>query len=267
MINISPIHAFSDNFIWMLRADGSNHVVVVDPGDASPVLAHLDAGALKLSAILITHKHADHVGGIAELLNRFPDIPVFGPRGEPIPHRTQALGEGDRVELGDLGVEFQVMDVPGHTEGHIAYFGEFAADEGSQRVLFCGDTLFASGCGRVFSGTFEQLHESLMRIAALPADTRLYCAHEYTLENIGFAEWVEPESSALAERKAECFALLDAGRDTVPTTVALEREVNPFLRIDEPRVVARLRDKGLPADASAAQAFTLMRRWKDSEYD
>ena len=164
-----------------------------------------------------------------------------------------------------IDADFTILDVPGHTEGHIAYYG--TEDNGAQKVLFCGDTLFSCGCGRVFSGTHEQLHQSLTRIAALPADTLAYCAHEYTLDNIGFAQWVEPDNKALQQRKQACLRTLDQGGDTIPNTLGNERETNPFLRLSEPRVIQQLQRKGLSNPDDGAEAFRVMRTWKDREYD
>ena len=265
MLAITPIHAFSDNFIWLLQRPGSRQVAVVDPGDAAPVIRRLETEGLDLAAILITHKHADHVGGIASLLAHWPGIPVFGPAHEPIPHITQKLGEGDAIRVPGIDARLTVLDVPGHTEGHIAYYG--AWDEHDQKVLFCGDTLFSCGCGRVFSGTFAQLHASLNRIAALPGDTLIYCAHEYTLDNIGFAEWVEPDNQALKQRKEACFHILDQGGDTVPNTLANERATNAFLRLGQPAVLAALQARGLRTPQADAEAFAMLRTWKDREYD
>ena len=265
MLDISPIHAFSDNFIWLLRRPGGDQAVVVDPGDARPVIQTLQTQGLRLTAILITHEHADHVGGIAQLLRRWPGVPVFGPARESIPHITRTLGEGDEIRLPGLDASCAVLDVPGHTAGHIAYYGDW--NQGRQKVLFCGDTLFSCGCGRIFSGTFEQMHHSLGRIAALPGDTLIYCAHEYTLDNIGFAQWVEPDNPALEQRKQACFDILDQGGDTVPNTLENERATNPFLRLAHPNVLAALMKKGLKTAEANAEAFALLRTWKDREYD
>lgn len=262
-LDVSPIHAFSDNFIWLLRAPGERRVAVVDPGDAAPVMQRLQAEDLDLAAILITHRHGDHVGGIHGLLGRWPGTPVLGPAGEPVPGITRRLVDGERVAVEALAAEFDVLEVPGHTEGHIAYY----ADLGSRRLLFCGDTLFSVGCGRVFSGTFEQLHDSLMRIAALPDDTLAYCAHEYTLENIGFARWVEPGNPELLAREAQAHGQIDAGRDTVPSTLATEKATNPFLRLREPGVVAAAERHAGRTMRNSRDTFRELRTWKDTEYD
>ena len=263
MCEISPIHAFRDNFIWLLHARHAPRGVVVDPGDAGPVLGHLAATGIGLAAILVTHKHADHVGGIRRLRAQFRDIPVYGPAQEPIPEITHRLRDGDRVVLEAVEAEFEVLHVPGHTEGHIAYYGECAG----QPVLFCGDTLFSVGCGRVFSGTHRQLHDSLMRLAQLPANTLAYCAHEYTLDNIGFAKWVEPDNPHLLQRERQAFEQMDNDVDTVPTTIGTERATNPFLRVREDSVVAAAERHAGRHMRDSCDTFTTIRTWKDVEYD
>ncbi|MFI0458623.1 MAG: hydroxyacylglutathione hydrolase, partial [Candidatus Thiodiazotropha endolucinida] len=222
MIEITGVTAFEDNYIWMVKNPASSQVVAVDPGDETPVLAWLEQQDCNLSAILITHHHYDHVGGIGELREAYPDIEVYGPANESIRGVTHPLEEGDRPRIAGLNANLQVLEVPGHTQGHIAYFGEGA--------LFCGDTLFTAGCGRVFSGTFEQLSDSLQRIAALPGDTSIYCAHEYTLANLGFAAWVEPENPELAIRIKRAREKREAGIPTVPSDLAEELMTNPFMR-------------------------------------
>jgi len=259
MLDISPIPAFNDNYIWLLRRQGTAHSAVVDPGDAAPVIQRLRREGLSLEAILITHKHGDHVGGVRELKRVWPDAVIYGPAGEQIPSIERLLTEGDRIELNGVGAEFQVLDVPGHTEGHIAYLG--------QGSLFCGDTLFAAGCGRVFSGTHEQLHRSLQRIAALPPETRLYCAHEYTLDNLGFAAWVEPDNQDLARRRKGAEEMRAENRPTVPSRLDLELLTNPFLRSSEPVVIAAAERYAGKKLQSPAAVFTAIRTWKDREYD
>jgi hydroxyacylglutathione hydrolase len=258
MPDISPIPAFDDNYIWLLTADGHDGCAVVDPGDEDPVLERLAELGLRLDAILITHKHGDHTGGIRGLKARWPAVRVFGPAREPIAEIDTRLGEGDEVDLGVLGC-YRVMDVPGHTEGHIAYRGE--------GVLFCGDTLFAGGCGRVFSGTFEQLSDSLARIAALPPETLVYCAHEYTLDNLGFAQWVEPDNTDLEERQAADRAARGRGEPTVPSSLALELATNPFLRQEQPSVIEAAEQWAGESLPGRHAVFRAVRTWKDREYD
>jgi len=259
MLAITPISAFDDNYIWLLQEPGNATVAVVDPGDEAPVLARLSRDDLTLGAILITHKHSDHVGGVAELKAAFPQALVIGPAGEPIRHIDQTVSEGDRVSLPGMSARFEVMEVPGHTEGHVAYFGE--------GVLFCGDTLFAGGCGRVFSGTHEQLHDSLQRIAGLPADTLLYCAHEYTQANLGFAKWVEPDNAELIARDAACQQSRARGEPTVPSRLSLELATNPFMRTGVDTVIAAAQAYAGRDLKSGAEVFTAVRTWKDREYD
>ncbi len=258
-MNISPISAFDDNYIWLLERDGYNGCAVVDPGDDTPVIEALREKSLRLDAILITHKHGDHIGGIRSLKNLWPDATVYGPQNEPIEAVEVRLSEGDRVRLEGLQAEFEILDVPGHTEGHIAYHGH-----GS---LFCGDTLFAGGCGRVFSGTHEQLSQSLQKIAALPTETRAYCAHEYTMANLGFAEWVEPASSALKDRSAGDAAKRKRDQPTVPSTIAIELATNPFMRTDREVVIQAAQKWAGRELANRDAVFHAVRDWKDQDYD
>lgn len=259
MVAITPIPAFDDNYIWLLREEDCPGAAVVDPGDAQPVLDALAAAGLGLAAILITHHHGDHTGGLEELAEVFPQVRVFAPADRRIPLVTDVVAEGTQVRIPGMGTGVQVLEVPGHTATHIAYLGAGA--------LFCGDTLFAAGCGRVFDGTFEQLCASLQRIAALPPDTRCFCAHEYTLANLGFARWVEPESAAIAAREAQVRALRGLGRPTVPSRLAEELATNPFLRTGVPGVKAAAERYAGRKLSTAAEIFTMLRRWKDEKYD
>lgn len=253
MPEIIAIPAFSDNYIWAIV--GSETMAVVDPGDEAPVLRFMEARGLGLEAILITHHHGDHVGGVEALRGR-AEVPVFGPAEENIPVLTHRLREGDRVDLSAVGARFQVLEVPGHTRGHIAYLGGGA--------LFCGDTLFACGCGRVFEGTPSQMSASLAKLAALPGDTRVYCAHEYTLANIRFALAVEPGNQALRERERRERARRERGEPTLPATIAEELATNPFLRAAEPSVTeAAERQAGRPV-RDAVDVFAVLRAWKNA---
>lgn len=259
MIDICPIPAFDDNYIWLLTRPGHAGCAVVDPGDGDPVIERLQADGLTLDTILVTHKHGDHVGGIRDLKAVWPDAVVYGPAGEPIKTLERRVRGGDQVELPGLGVLFEVLDVPGHTEGHIAYYGGGA--------LFCGDTLFAGGCGRVFSGTHEQLSDSLIRIGQLPADTRAYCAHEYTLANLGFAAWVEPENDHLKTRIGRDQERRRHNEPTVPSLIREELASNPFMRTDQADVIGAASTWAGRELTDRAAVFRALRTWKDEDYD
>jgi hydroxyacylglutathione hydrolase len=251
-IAIEPIGAFADNYIWWL-SDGHT-AIVVDPGDAAPVIAKLKAGGQTLGAILVTHHHADHVGGVDALV-QLTNAPVYGPQAEAIAGVTVPLSGGERLPL--LGESIEVLAVPGHTRAHIAYYcGELSA-------VFCGDTLFACGCGRVFEGTAEQMAASLNRLGALPDATKVYCAHEYTLANIRFALTVEPDNPRLQVRSRSCEQLRAAGLPTVPSTIAEERATNPFLRCSETGVRARASIEDPAATLSVDATFAVLRSWKN----
>lgn len=259
MLEVSPIQAFSDNYIWLLRNPGAQTCAVVDPGDEEPVIDRLKEEGLTLTSILITHKHGDHVGGVADLKAVWPEAVVYGPTHEPIRTVEKHLKEGDEITPEGLDVTFIIMDVPGHTEGHIAYYGD--------GKLFCGDTLFAAGCGRVFSGSFEQLSDSLERIAALPPETLAYCAHEYTLDNLGFAKWVEPENPDILAREEGDKTSRQKGQPTVPSSIELELATNPFLRTKEDSVIQAAEQWAGKSLNSTREVFRAVRTWKDTEYD
>jgi hydroxyacylglutathione hydrolase len=257
MLSIIPIPAFADNYIWLLQS--GNTGVVVDPGDAAPVLAHFDREGLELAAILATHHHGDHVGGIRALTARWP-VPVFGPARETIPARTHALAEGDAITVPGIGLRMSTLDIPGHTAGHIAY----VANDRLPPLLFCGDTLFAAGCGRLFEGTPAQMIASLDKLAGLPAATQIYCGHEYTLANLRFASAVEPANVLLEQRQAREKAKRDRGQPTLPSTIGEERATNPFLRTDDPAVYAAAqRHAGRVLDGRVA-VFAEIRTWKNA---
>jgi hydroxyacylglutathione hydrolase len=258
MITVSAVPAFSDNYLWLIEHDG--RAAVVDPGDGHAVLTALDARGLTLVAILVTHHHPDHIGGIPALLEKFP-VPVYGPRAElaKIKTITEPLDDGAIVDLTTLGLplRFDILAVPGHTLGHIAYHAA------AEKLLFCGDTLFVSGCGRLFEGTPAQMHASLSRLAALPGETAVYCAHEYTLSNLDFATSVVPNDPAFAAEYARVAKLRAEGGSTVPSTIARERALNPFLLSSDARMTdaARHHEKAELADSVAV--FAALRRWKD----
>lgn len=255
MLPVLHVCAFEDNYIWIVRGRSRDRAAVVDPGDAAPVLAALPALGLRLSAILCTHHHGDHTGGIAELRHHEPGLPVYGPSRENIPAITHPLVDGDTVQLAGLGISLQVLDVPGHTRGHIAYYGH--------GWLFCGDTLFSAGCGRLFEGTAAQMHASLSRLAALPADTQVFCAHEYTQANLRFAHAVEPDNPAILAYQESVRIQRLANQPTVPSSLAREKDINPFLRSQVPAVRAAAEHHAEKTLDDEVEVFAEIRKWKD----
>ncbi len=253
-LQVTAIPAFADNYLWLIH-DGQ-HAAVVDPGDAAPIEAALASLNLKLDAILLTHHHADHAGGVPALLAQ-RQIPVYGPARERIAGITVPLSGGDRVDLPALDLTLAVLDVPGHTAGHIAYVAH------DQHWLFCGDTLFAGGCGRLFEGTPEQMSASLAQLAALPDDTKVYCAHEYTVSNMRFAVAAEPGNPDVTARLEHEQQRRARGEATVPSTIGVEKRTNPFLRCREPGVLASLHAEGRLSGNDPVAAFAALREWKN----
>ena len=258
MIQTTPLAAFDDNYIWMLLSHERRCCAVVDPGDAAPVLQWLEAHPdWQLTDILITHHHGDHTGGVAELQERTL-ARVYGPALEQIERIDHPLNDGQQIRL--LDHEWQVMHVPGHTRGHLAFFTE----NRGRPLLFCGDTLFSAGCGRVFEGTMQQMYHSLQRLAALPGETLVHCAHEYTLGNLAFAMAVEPDNSVLRQRQQEVILLRQQNQPSVPSRMAVERATNPFLRCGQEAVRRAAEAHAGRALHNGAEVFAALRGWKDN---
>lgn len=253
-LNVTALPAFNDNYIWLI--DNGTLAVVIDPGDAAVVMTALQKRNLSLNAILLTHRHDDHIGGIPRLLSEY-DVPVYGPKNDEIIGVSHPVEEGDPLTIEALGLSFTVLDVPGHTHGHIAYYARM------RRWLFCGDMLFGAGCGRMFEGTPEIMTASLDKFAALPDDTLVFAAHEYTLSNLKFALEIEPDNPDIIRRVQEDSARRDKNQPTLPSTIGLEKKTNPFLRNREPDVLERLLTLGLIKDKKPVDAFAAMREWKN----
>lgn len=262
MERVIPIPAFNDNYIWCVTDPDKKRAIIVDPGDASPVIEFLQQQGLELEAILVTHHHGDHVGGVASLL-KHQSVPVYGPAKSPFPGITHPLSEGDPVSV--MALDFQVIEVPGHTLDHIAYYAPEGLD---WPALFCGDTLFACGCGRLFEGSPEQMQQSLAKLTALPDDTRVFCAHEYTLANLRFSRALLPDDIDLQTFQSQCQSDREQGRPTLPVTIGKEKTRNPFLRWADKEVISAAMDyaksEGLTlSPETPASVFAVVRRCKD----
>jgi len=254
MINIEPIKAFDDNYIWLMTTNEGS--IVIDPGESKNLLKAIEKKNIKLDAILITHHHYDHTGGIEELLMKYPNLKVYGPNNN-IDLIKSRLRDGELLNI--IGIDFEVIEIPGHTLDHIAYY----ANINNSPILFCGDTLFAGGCGRVFEGTFDQMYESLMKLKKLPKNTRIYCGHEYTINNLKFAKAVEPNNIDLIKRYDEALDLRKNNIPTLPSTLSIELKTNPFLRAEKNNVQKIISHK-FKTGFSEKEIFSALRQWKDN---
>jgi hydroxyacylglutathione hydrolase len=253
-INIQFVSIFNDNYIWLIINSIKRSVVAIDPGDAEPLLHYLQANQLDLAAILITHHHFDHTQGIDALKREF-NIPVYGPKNGQIKGLTHTVEEGDRICIPSFGTEFNVLNIPGHTLDHVAYI--------APGLLFCGDTLFSAGCGRLFEGTAQQMYHSLQKLAALPDETKIFCAHEYTLQNLKFAQLVEPNNQWVQARLKQVIVLRQDSQPTLPSSIEAEKRINPFLRCDVKEVIKSVEDwVGFQLE-DPVQVFKYLREWKD----
>ncbi|MEY3220506.1 MAG: hypothetical protein RIT27_1863 [Pseudomonadota bacterium] len=258
-MKITPILAFRDNYIWCIQKASSSYVAVVDPGDAKPVLDWLEQHQANLATILITHRHQDHIGGVKELLKHYPQTTVIAPWGDSMVGNYQFVREQDTVEIPELGLKFQVLEMPAHTKGHIAYYGE--------NCLFCGDVLFGCCCGKIFEGTPAQMFQTLNKLMALPKETLIYCAHEYTLENIEFAKWVEPQNNALLKREEQAKQQRLENLPTVPFSLEIELATDPFLRTSQLTVKQAVENFAQRSLQSAEQVFEQLYYWKQRDFN
>jgi hydroxyacylglutathione hydrolase len=260
LIQIIPIPAFNDNYIWLIH--NGSFAIVVDPGDATPVLEVLNRLDLRLNTILITHHHHDHIDGVSALLEAFPEVNIYAPKLEKYAFKHTPVNESQSVELLSFNLKFSVIDVPGHTLGHVAYYSEQAYELGENNMshlLFCGDTLFGAGCGRLFEGTAAQMLSSLSKLAALPANTKVFCTHEYTLHNINFALTLEPHNQALIQRHADTIKLRNTHQVSLPSSIALELASNPFLRCNSPEIKSSLQLE----NAACLETFSAIRELRN----
>lgn len=254
MIEVHPIKAFSDNYIWLIKNTASGHCLLVDPGQPEPVLQYLSTHNLTLEAILITHKHADHVGGVKQILKAHP-VPVYGPHTEVKAWADHDVKQGQTLQFPLTDISFEVLSIPGHTLGHVAFYAD--------KRLFCGDTLFVAGCGRVFEGTMAQMYQSLQLLTTLPEETQIYCAHEYTLSNLAFANTVDSGNQALIDFTQKAQEMREQDIPTVPSSIGLEKRINPFLRCHEPKVIQAARQRDMIIGSDPVDVFASIRRWKD----
>lgn len=255
MLNVTGVPAFADNYIWLVQEKGNPHTIIVDPGESEPVLRHIKHHGLEPIAIFVTHHHGDHTAGIREILQHF-DLPVYGPSNEGIATITHPVHEGDKINLAASRLSFSVLEVPGHTRGHIAYVGH--------GCVFCGDTLFTGGCGLLFEGTPALMFSSLSKIATLPPATQVYCAHEYTQSNLEFARVVEPENADLIKRQTQVRQKRAVNQATVPSTLAEELRTNPFLRCRESSVIQAAEGFAGKPLKTGAEVFAVVRHWKNT---
>jgi hydroxyacylglutathione hydrolase len=256
MLKIHPIEVLQDNYVWAIHSPDGKHVVVVDPGEAPPVLDYIQQQGLILEGILLTHRHLDHTGGVLGLLEHFKNIPVYGSLLDKVPGITHFVKEGDEIILPKIALTLKVLDIPGHTLGHVAYVAD--------GILFSGDTLFSCGSGKIFEGTPSQMAESLGKLKQLPPDTLMYCGHEYTLSNIAFAQKVDPDNVALAQRKKEAAELREKDLPSLPVTMATELQTNPFLRCEEPTIVKAVQNYSKVALNDPVEVLAHLRQWKNS---
>ena len=254
MNKIAPIPAFKDNYIWAIYSVKDSEVVVVDPGDASAVLTFLTKNQLSLNAILITHHHWDHTGGLATLIKHFPNIPIYGPTGS-VKEITHPLSDGDSVHLEAQQLDLTVLAIPGHTLDHIAYWG--------QNLLFCGDTLFSAGSGRVFEGTIDQMFASLNKLASLPDDTLVYCGHEYTLNNLHFTQMLEPDNALVTDYIKKTTQRLQSGKPSLPSSIGVEKKINPFFRCESPKLQKIIQTKIQKVSITPLECYAAIRKMKD----